>query len=148
MKKLLILGYGNPGRGDDAIGPLFVEHISRWNRENISEDINYLSDMQLLVEHVTDLHAHNEIIVVDADMACVEPFEFLPIVAFKDESCTSHTLTPAGLLYVYQQVYQCDSPTTFLLRIRGYNFSLGDVLSEKAACNLNAAVQFITQRYL
>ncbi|MCC6922462.1 MAG: hydrogenase maturation protease [Nitrosomonas sp.] len=144
MKKLLIFGYGNPGRGDDAIGPLFVEQVSRWNREEIS----YLSDMQLLVEHVTDLHAHNEVIVVDADMTCIEPFEFLPIVAFKDESCTSHTLTPAGLLYVYQQIYQCDSPTTFLLRIRGYNFSLGEVLSEKAACNLNTAVQFITQKYL
>ncbi|MDC8444403.1 MAG: hydrogenase maturation protease [Nitrosomonas sp.] len=143
MKKLLIFGYGNPGRGDDAIGPLFVEHISRWNHE----DVSCLSDMQLLVEHVADLHAHNETIVVDADMACTEPFEFLPIAPLKDESCTSHTLTPAGLLYVYQQAYQCDPPTAFLLRIRGYSFGLGDALSEKAACNLSAAVQFITQSY-
>jgi len=144
MKKLLIFGYGNPGRGDDAIGSLFVEHISRWKRENFS----CLSDMQLMVEHVTDLRAHNEVIVVDADMACAEPFEFLPITARKDESCTSHTLTPAGLLYVYQQVYHRDSLAAFLLRIRGYNFDLGDVLSKKAAYNLNAAIQFITQRYL
>lgn len=144
MKKLLILGYGNPGRGDDAIGPLFVKHISRWKLKNMS----CLSDMQLQIEHVTDLHAHDEAIVVDADMACTEPFEFLPIAGFKDESCTSHALTPAGLLYVFQQAYHRDPPTAFLLRIRGYNFELGDVLSKKAASNLNAAVQFITQRYL
>jgi len=144
MKKLLIFGYGNPGRGDDAIGALFVEHISRWKRE----DLSCLSDMQLLVEHVTDLRAYNEVIVVDADVACAEPFEFLPIAALKDESYTSHTLTPAGLLYVYQQVYHRDSPAAFLLRIRGYNFDLSDGLSTKAAGNLNAAIQFITQRYL
>jgi hydrogenase maturation protease len=144
MKKLLIFGYGNPGRGDDAIGPLFVEHISRWKRN----DVSCLSDMQLLVEHVTDLRAHNEVIVVDADVACTEPFEFLPIAALKDESCTSHMVTPAGLLHVYQQVYCRDSPEAFLLRIRGYNFDLGDQLSKKAAVNLDAAIQFITQKYL
>ena len=27
MAKLLIIGYGNPARGDDGLGPLVAEHI-------------------------------------------------------------------------------------------------------------------------
>ncbi len=143
MKKILFFGYGNPGRGDDALGPLFVDKIAQLRQK----DVDCRSDMQLLVEHVTDLHEHHETVFVDADMACNAPFEFLPIAAFKDGSYTSHALTPAALLYVYQQVYQLNPPATSLLRIRGYNFALGDLFSEKAAYNLNAAIQFINRRY-
>ncbi|MBX3628778.1 MAG: Ni/Fe hydrogenase [Nitrosomonas sp.] len=142
-KKLFFLGYGNPGRGDDALGPLFIDKIAQlgW------EDVCCCSDMQLLVEHVTDLHEYHETVFVDADTVCNAPFEFSPIAAFKDESYTSHALTPAALLYVYQQVYQRDPPAASLLRIRGYNFALGDLFSKKAAYNLNAAIQFINLRY-
>ncbi len=144
MKKtLFFFGYGNPGRGDDALGLLFVDKIKQLKQKNVA----CLSDMQLLVEHVTDLHEHHETVFVDADTVCNAPFEFSSIAAFKDESYTSHALTPAALLYVYQQVYQRDPPTASLLRIRGYNFTLGDLFSKKAEHNLNAAIQFINQRY-
>lgn len=138
-----MFGYGNPGRGDDALGPVLVEKISR----HLPAVVNYRNDMQLLVEHVTDIDEHDEVVFVDADMACHAPFTFSIVNAQKDESYTSHTLTPAALLYVYQQVYQRDAPAAFLLRIRGYHFALGDTLSKKAADNLNAALQFLCQRY-
>ncbi len=143
MKKILFFGYGNPGRGDDALGLLFVDKMTQFKQKNV----DCRSDMQLLVEHVTDLHEHHEAVFVDADMACDAPFEFSPVAAFKDESYTSHALTPAALLYVYQQVYQRSPPVAFLLRIRGYHFALGDLLSQEAVYNLNAAFQFINRCY-
>ena len=144
MFKLLLFGYGNPGRGDDALGPLLIEHI---NHLELS-DITCLVDMQLLIEHATDLAGFDQILFVDADMSCGEPFEFSALHAGKDSSYTSHTLTPAALLFIYLQIYQHAAPPAFLLRIRGYHFELGDPLSARAGVNLEAAIKQIKQWYL
>ena len=147
MTKILLLGYGNPGRGDDALGPALVEQFQQ-SKQSKSSQTCFQSDIQLVVEHVTDLKGYDPIVFVDADASCDEPFYFSAIHAQKDESYTSHALTPAALLHVYQQVYQCDAPAAFLLRIRGYNFALGDSLSNQATHNLNAAIDFIRQRVM
>ncbi|MCG7757457.1 MAG: hydrogenase maturation protease [Nitrosomonas sp.] len=141
MSKLLLFGYGNPGRGDDALGPLLVEHIAQLQLA----DAACLVDMQLLIEHAADLTGFDRIIFVDADMSCQEPFEFSAVTAEKDASYTSHALTPAALLYVYQQIHSHTAPPAFLLRIRGYRFELGDYLSIQANENLAAAILKIQQ---
>lgn len=143
LTRVLLFGYGNPGRGDDALGPVFVEQF----QQSTPANIYFQTDMQLLVEHATDLATHEQIVFVDADMRCPEPFCFSAIQAQKDDSYTSHALTPAALLFVYQQVYQCNAPPAFLLRIRGYHFALGDNLSQQASNNLNAAFRFFRQHY-
>jgi len=143
IPKLLLFGYGNPGRGDDALGPMLIEQITKLALEQVT----CLNDMQLLVEHVTDLVGFDEVLFVDADVSCQAPFELTQVVAEKDDSYTSHALTPAALLYIYQQVYGNNLPPAYILRIRGYRFELGDALSKKAAINLEAAMKKITQRY-
>lgn len=141
MLKLLLFGYGNPGRGDDALGPLLIERIDQLKLSNVT----CLIDMQLLIEHATDLMGYDQILFVDADMSCREPFEFSAVTAGKDNSYTSHALTPAALLFVYQQVFAHKAPPAFLLRIRGYHFELGDALSAQANMNLEAAINQIQQ---
>jgi hypothetical protein len=42
-------------------------------------------------------------------------------------------------------VYEKDAPPAFLLRIRGYDFELGDPLSDKAAANLEAATKLVVE---
>lgn len=144
IPKLLIFGYGNPGRGDDALGPMLVERIAELKLAQIT--CQY--DMQLLVEHVTDLIGFDHVFFVDADMSCTAPYEFSSVVAEKDDSYTSHALTPAALLYIYLQIYGHEPPPTFILRIRGYNFELGDHLSNDAAVNLQAAFTQMKNKYL
>ncbi len=139
--KLLLFGYGNPGRGDDALGPILIGKIEQLKLQNVT----CLVDMQLLIEHAIDLMGHDKAIFVDADMSCTEPFIFSEVKPEKDDSYTSHTLTPAALLYIYQQIYQRNAPPTFLLRIRGYHFELGDALSDQASRNLQAAIKHIQQ---
>lgn len=141
MSKLLLFGYGNPGRGDDALGPLLIERMNHLKLTGVT----CLVDMQLLIEHATDLTEFDQIIFVDADMSCGEPFEFSTVHAGKDNSYTSHTLTPAALLFVYLQIYQHAAPPAFLLRIRGYHFGLGEALSARASVNLEAAIKQIQQ---
>ena len=92
------------------------------------------------IEHVTDLIGRSAVLFVDADISCAEPFHFSEIAAAKDSSYTSHVMTPFALLHTYRQVYGTDAPPAFLLRMRGYDFELGNPLSDKAAANLEAAM--------
>ena len=144
IPKILLFGYGNPGRGDDALGSLVIERVGQLKLANVAS----LVDMQLQIEHATDLVEYDQILFADADMSCREPFEFSAVSAEKDSSYTSHVLTPAALLFVYQQVYARRAPPAFLLRIRGYHFELGDALSTRAIMNLEAAIKQIQHWHL
>ena len=134
---LLIFAIGNESRGDDALAPLLVRQLQG---EDISQ-VEYVEDYQLQVEHVTDMLDRSAVLFVDADVSCDEPFHFSGITAEKDSSYTSHMMTPFALLHTYRQVYETDAPPAFLLRIRGYDFELGNPLSGRAAANLAAALE-------
>jgi hydrogenase maturation protease len=139
--KILLFGYGNPGRGDDALGPELITRIE----EMQFAGVECQNDMQLQVEHVTDLDGCDQVLFVDADMSCAEPFDFSEIGAAKDDSYTSHAMSPSALLHAYRRVYRKGVPPAFLLRIRGYDFGLGDPLSDKASVNLEAATKLIVE---
>lgn len=141
MTKMLLFGYGNPGRGDDGLGPELIERIASLQLDNVACQ----NDMQLQVEHVTDLSEHEKVVFIDADMACDGPFEFSEIIAEKNGSYSSHAMNPPALLYAYQQVYGKEAPPAFMLRIRGYDFELGDSISAQAAVNLEAATRLVRQ---
>ncbi|MGA9664913.1 MAG: hydrogenase maturation protease [Gallionella sp.] len=141
MAKLLLFGYGNPGRGDDALGPELIARITRMHLEGV----DCHNDMQLQVEHVTDLAGCEQALFIDADMSCAAPFEYSQIRAAKDDSYTSHAMSPSALLYAYRQVYRTDPPRAFLLRIRGYDFGLGDPMSDKAKSNLETATKLVVE---
>ena len=141
MAKLLLFGYGNPGRGDDALGPELIARIVQMHLA----DVECQNDMQLQVEHVTDLAGCDRVLFVDADMSCAEPFEFSGITSEKDASYTSHAMSPSALLHAYCQVYKKEAPPSFLLRIRGYDFELGNPLTSQASDNLEAAMKQVVE---
>lgn len=141
MPKLLLFGYGNPGRGDDGLGLDLIERIAQLNLA----DVECQNDMQLQVEHVTDLAGCDQALFIDADVFCADPFKFSEIRAEKNGSYTSHAMNPSALLHAYQRVYGVDGPPAFLLRIRGYDFGLGDSLSDQAAANLEAATKLVVK---
>ena len=109
MPNLLLFGYGNPGRGDDALGPRLIERV-----ESLAlAQVTCLVDMQLLIEHAMDLSGFDQILFVDADMSCNEPFEFSTVDAKKDESYTSHAITPAALLLFISRFISAKLPLLF-----------------------------------
>ncbi len=135
----LIFAIGNESRGDDALALLLKRGLEGW--AGTAGQVELIEDYQLQVEHVTDLAGRSAVLFVDADMSCTEPFHFSEIAAAKDSSYTSHVMTPFALLHTYRQVYGIDAPPAFLLRIRGYDFELGNPLSDNAAANLEAAME-------
>ena len=136
VSPFLVFAIGNESRGDDALAPLLVRQLVT---EGITSYVELIEDYQLQVEHVTDLVGRSAILFVDADMSCEAPFQFSEIAAAQDNSYTSHAMTPFALLHTFRQVYGIAAPSSFLMRIRGYGFELGESLSKEAAVNLALA---------
>ena len=68
--KVLLIGYGNPGRLDDGLGPALAEAIAHKEFKNVTVDANY----QLTVEDAAEVAKYDLVIFADADVAGPEPF--------------------------------------------------------------------------
>jgi hydrogenase maturation protease len=143
VRGLLILAVGNPSRGDDALGPLFLERLAELREQRGDwDDIELLADFQLQIEHAVDLEGRALALFVDAGMSGPAPFQFTRLQPARDISYTSHALSSAAVLHVYQQINHALPPPAFQLAIRGERFELGEPLSWVAEANLVAALAF------
>jgi hydrogenase maturation protease len=138
----LIFGWGNPSRGDDALGPLFVEHFTalaalhpEWG------ELEFLTDFQLQVEHALDLQGRRRVLFVDASLDATPPCSLVRIEAERDASFTTHAMSPQAVLKVYADIDEGEAPPCWLLAIRGERFELGEPLTEAAQQSLQAALQ-------
>jgi hydrogenase maturation protease len=141
---ILIFGYGNPSRGDDALGPELLRLLEE-DRESgqLPNNFETLTDFQLQIEHATDLEGRELVLFVDASVAAQPPFQVSLLQSQRDSSYTSHAMSPAAVLAVYEQVVDGTPPPTFLLTIPGYDFELGYPLSAEAQRHLSEALGWV-----
>lgn len=145
-QSLLIIAVGNPSRGDDALGPLFLERLAELPEPVDDRNrIELLTDFQLQIEHVVDLKNRCLVLFVDASVSALPPFALTRLHPAQDSSYTSHALSPAVVLQVYTQIYPDPPPPAFQLAIRGECFELGEPLSAVAQTNLDLALAFTRQ---
>lgn len=135
----LLIGIGNPSRGDDALGPLLVERLAAL----APPGVELLTDYQLQVEYLLDLRGRTEVVIADASLAGPAPFAVRSLQAAPDHAYSSHAISPAALLAAYQTHYGEPPPPCRVLAIRGYAFQLGEGLSPAAAANLEAALAWL-----
>jgi hydrogenase maturation protease len=133
---ILVFGWGNPSRGDDALGPLFVERIEALNLPGVE----CLTDFQLQVEHALDLRDRQRVLFVDASVNAEAPYQLKPVAPARDKTFTSHAISAAAVLQAYCDVEDGEPPQTWQLAIRGEAFDLGEPLSEAAAQRLDEAL--------
>lgn len=139
----LVIGVGNPSRGDDAVGPLAVERLAALELP----DVELLTDFQLQVEYLLDMAGRDTVVFIDATVdPGVESFTFEPIRAERDGSFSSHELSPQAVLAAYEQHYRTPPPPSHVLAIRGHGFELGAGLSAETAASLDAALGFLQAR--
>ncbi len=131
---LLIFAYGNPSRGDDALGPLLLERLAALNLPGVE----LLTDFQLQVEHALDLQGRERVLFIDASVSCPPPYLFTRLQPQQDASYTSHAMSPAALLQACLDLHG-SAPPAWLLAVRGDNFELGEELSAGARRNLEQA---------
>ncbi len=140
-KPILVFGYGNLSRGDDAVGPLLLEYLEQ--RADLSR-VELQTDFQLQIEHALDLQERELVIFVDASVAASDqPFAFKRLKPYQDNSYTSHAMSPAALLHVFETITGLAPPPSYLLSIRAESFELGDTIGPTTAENLSQACEFI-----
>ena len=105
MSRVLVLGWGNPGRGDDALGPMLLESLESEaaNRPDW-ESHGFVTDFQLQPEHALDLDGAAQVLFVDASTSAAAPFTLTRISPARDRSFSSHALSPQAVLAVCEQV--------------------------------------------
>lgn len=141
--RVLILGYGNPGRGDDALGPELIARLEPLAGEKpmaSTLELTLLTDFQLQVEHVLDLKDQDLVLLVDAHLTTPPPFCFERVTPDPVPSFSTHWVSPGTLLKVAQDL-QGKAPPTYLLGIRGYQYELGKPLSAEAQAHLDEAIR-------
>jgi hydrogenase maturation protease len=139
--RVLVLGYGNPGRQDDGLGPAAVAEIERFGWPNLTAFDNY----QLNIEDAMDVAAHDVVWFIDAAKTGRSPYAIHDVSSAKAIEFTSHIVRPETILAIARQCYG-GSPPAFLLAIRGYEFEFVEALTPGAADNLRAALAMLAER--
>jgi hydrogenase maturation protease len=144
MKKILVYGYGNPGRQDDGIGARFVELIDEWIERDkipgITTDCNY----QLNIEDSALVADYDMVFFVDASV--VENVENFKLEKVEPNNATieftMHAVSTAYVIDLCQKIYH-KTPEAYVLHIKAYEFDFVEAITPKALENLNAAFQFL-----
>jgi hydrogenase maturation protease len=138
--KILLYGYGNPGRGDDGLGPALASAVEEQGLEGVDVDANY----QLTVEDAADIGSYSAVVFVDAAVQGRAPFWFSRIdhAAVGHVGWTSHSVSPAQVVALARDLFS-SRVAAYALGIRGYQFGeLDEVLSAGAKENLAEALAF------
>jgi hydrogenase maturation protease len=126
---ILIIGYGNPLRGDDALGQVAAEHLAR--RFADDKSIHVQSVHQLTPELSEKLAVYDRVIFIDArhSKPAGELYvEEVQPASASDTHSFSHYVTPAELLLLANKLYD-SAPYMLLTGISGDRFDVGQPLS-------------------
>lgn len=137
---VLLIGYGNPGRLDDGLGPALADAVEAMALPGVTVDADY----QLTVEDATAVAAHDVVIFADATVLRDRPFSFRRIDPKAGLRFSSHSVEPEAVLALARQLFNATT-IGYVLAIRGHAFNeFGEYLSEPAQVDLARALQFLT----
>ena len=137
--RLLVIGVGNPLRGDDGVGLVLVRRL----QAHFGSRLPTLEMMAPDVAWTERIAACRELLVIDAAAAAADPFRLVDITAASSPlpagGWVSHRFDWPAILTLARQVYG-HAPRTRLLAIGGVDFGIRESLS--AACRQNAQAAF------
>ena len=144
--KALIVGYGNPLRGDDGVGQAAARAFAH---EAAIAGAEAVGCHQLLPELAESLAAVDLAVFVDAaagiqpGSVVVTPVQSAPALS----SGLVHHVDPGALLLLSQKLYG-RSPEAFLVTVGASSLALGEGLSETVAAALPKVIATVRQLVL
>ncbi len=137
--ELTIFAWGNLSRADDGVGPMLANRIGMLQNPSIA----LIEDMQLQIEHTTDIRTDVPVLFIDASVAIKQGFVLQRLTPAPDASVSTHAVSPAALLYLFESTTEQPAPPAYQLHIAGSNFELGDSLSDETSRAVDAAWRFL-----
>jgi hydrogenase maturation protease len=137
-EKVIVYGYGNPGRQDDGLGPFLA---GRLEAENIP-GVEVVSNYQLNIEDAYTVAQGKAVIFIDASLDCDESFSFYEITPSMEIRFTTHSMSPQSVLALCNDLFEKDIKA-YILSIRGYSWEFTEGLSPEAEKNLEKAHAFL-----
>ncbi len=143
MADVLVIGYGNPLRGDDGVGPVIAEELAR-DMVSLDPKVKVVACHQLnpeMAEAVADTRA---VIFVDASVELkpgdvrispVHPDQFSP-AAF------THSLKPSALLATASELFG-QAPPAETVAIGAASFDIGMTLTPEVRAAVTKATKLI-----
>ncbi len=138
-RRVLVIGYGNPGRLDDGLGPALAAAIEARQIPGVEVEADY----QLNVEHAEQIARYDAVVFADASVSAPAPFEWQELAPHPIVGMGSHSLHPSAVLALALDCFGA-RPRAYALAIRGREFGdFGVQLSTEARRHLDAAIEFL-----
>lgn len=150
MKKILLLGYGNPDREDDGVAWHILRALtvkmglsapaSYEDEFPENPQVDFAFHLQLTPEMAEEIAQYEYVCFVDAHTGNIsEEVRLIEVESDFQKSPFTHHLTPQSLLSICETVYKT-KPESALLSVRGYQFLFSQTLSEPTAALVHEAV--------
>ena len=140
--KILVYGYGNPGRQDDGLGINLAIRLEEWaiaeGLVNVAFDNNY----QLNIEDAEAIAQKDLVIFVDASEEDIDDFCLSRVDGKGKLSFTTHAASPGYVVKLCQELFQ-KTPQVLLLHIKGYEWAFQEGLSARGGENLEKALEYM-----
>lgn len=135
---MLIIGYGNTLRGDDAAGVLVAEAIEALGLDGVEVLVRH----QLTPEISEKVAAMESVIFIDAGEANERPAEVREIVEGTGAPVFGHVIDPRAILALARRLFG-QSPRAWLVTIDARSFELGAGPSPDCAAGMALAVEAV-----
>lgn len=141
---ILVIGYGNPLRMDDAVGQIIADALEGWR-----EDLQTLTAYQLTPELVAPISQIDQVVFVDARAGAAPGSVLRETVEPQADADMSigaftHNVSPSALLGAARSLYGC-SPTGTLISIGAASFEYGSTLSPQLDAMLPAILEQVRE---
>lgn len=140
MSSVLVIGYGNTLRGDDAAGVHAAELIARRHPE-----IACICVHQLVPELTEQIAESDIVIFIDAQQGTTQPNARLVAPSSEADQPRTHFISPESLLTLSQQLYQHGPAKAYVVGIPASQFEFSEELSAATRIGVEEAVLLVNK---
>ena len=142
VPRILVYGYGNPGRQDDALGVLLSEEIAVWAEKENIEEIDTDQNYQLNIEDADKIAQYDIVVFADASVNDIDSYQLDEVVPDTKTDFSMHSVTPSFVTGLCRAVFK-NKPKVFQLQVKGYEWEFMENPTKKASENLSSALNFL-----
>lgn len=143
--KILVFGYGNPGRQDDGLGIHLADRLEAWSIAEGLAHIDCDANYQLNIEDAQTFCGYDLVVVADAAAGQSIPVAIRELAPRHATTFTTHSLSPETVLALCEDLYG-RRPRMLLLTMNAAGFEINGALTDVARASLDQA--FASARHL